>query len=91
MVVLVVLLVPVGIGVFLLAMERLEFELIGTTPTAGSEDVLLTQWSGASLRAGTGVFLGGQQLDEPRARVAVACVRERLQLRDGLMIASFDE
>ena len=58
MVVLVVLLVPVGIGVFLLAMERLEFELIGTTPTAGSEDVLLTQWSGASLRAGTVVFLG---------------------------------
>ncbi len=91
MVVLVVVVVPVVIGVFLLAMERLEFELIGTTPTAGSDDVLLTQWSGASLRAGTGVLFGGRQLDEPRARVAVAGVGERLQLRDGLVIASFDE
>jgi hypothetical protein len=35
-IVLVILLVPVAIGVFLLAMERLEFELLGTTPTAGS-------------------------------------------------------
>jgi hypothetical protein len=53
-VVLVVLVVPVVIGVFLLAMERLEFELIGTTPTAGSDDVLLTQWSGASLEPAPG-------------------------------------
>jgi hypothetical protein len=90
-VVLVVLLVPVVIGMFLLAMERLEFELIGTTPTAGSDDALLTQRSGGSLRADTGRLSGGQQLDEPRARVAVAGVGERLQLGDGLVIAAFDE
>jgi hypothetical protein len=35
-IVLLILLVPVAIGVFLLAMERFEFELLGTTPTAGS-------------------------------------------------------
>jgi hypothetical protein len=34
-IVLLILLVPVAIGVFLLAMEWLEFELLGTTPTAG--------------------------------------------------------
>jgi hypothetical protein len=90
-VVLVLLVVPVVIGVFLLAMERLEFELIGTTPAAGSDDVLLTQWSGGSLRADTGRLSGGQQLDAPRTCVAVAGVGERLQFRDGLVIASFDE
>jgi hypothetical protein len=90
-VVLVVLLVPVVIGVFLLAMERLEFELIRTTPTAGSEDALLMQVSGGSLRADTGRLSGSQQLDEPRACVAVAGVGERLQLGDGLVIAAFDE
>jgi hypothetical protein len=90
-VVLVVLVVPVVIGVFLLAMERLEFELIGTPPTAGSKDALLTRWSDASLGVGTGLLIGGQQRDEPRARVAVAGVGESLQLRDGLLIASFEE
>lgn len=43
MVVLLVLLVPVVIGVFLLAMERLELELLGTTRTPGSDDALLAQ------------------------------------------------
>jgi len=90
-VVLVILVVPVVIGLFLLAMERLEFELIGTIPTAGSEDVLLAQWSGGSLRAGAGCLSAGQQLDEPGARVAVAGAGERLQFRDRSVIAPLDE
>lgn len=91
MVVLVVLGVPVVLGVFLLAMERLEFDLLGTTPTVDSEDVLLARWSGGSVSAGTGVLFRGRQLDEPCARVAVAGGGERLQPREGLVIASFDE
>jgi hypothetical protein len=35
--------------------------------------------------------LAGEQLDEPRARVAVTGVGARLQLRDRFVIASFDE
>ena len=62
MVVLVLLVVPVAIGVFLLAMERLEFELIGTTPTADSDGVLLAQWSGGSPRS-SDVYVGAVHLD----------------------------
>lgn len=52
---------------------------------------LLMQLSGGSLRADTGRLSGSQQLDEPRACVAVAGVGERLQFGDGRVIAAFDE
>jgi hypothetical protein len=47
-IVLVILLVPIAIGVFLLAMERLESELLGTTPTAGSRKAAADAVAGRS-------------------------------------------